>query len=143
MHSKQTIEVLIKRYESLARENIDSLLELYAPEAWFKDPFNEVTGKNAIKHIFLHMFEQLEFPRFKVVSWIMEENQTCLRWEFHTHRPDSRSPNIIHGCTWLYLNKDGLIEEHRDYWDAAEELYEKLPIVGSFMRWLKKRIRAN
>jgi hypothetical protein len=28
---------------------------------------------------------------------------------------------------------------HRDYWDAAEELYEKLPVVGSVMRWLKRR----
>ena len=27
----------------------------------------------------------------------------------------------------------------RDYWDAAEELYEKLPIVGTLMRWLKRR----
>jgi steroid delta-isomerase len=28
---------------------------------------------------------------------------------------------------------------HRDYWDAAEELYEKLPVLGSVMRWLKAR----
>jgi len=28
---------------------------------------------------------------------------------------------------------------HRDYWDAAEELYEKLPVLGSLMRWLKRR----
>jgi len=28
---------------------------------------------------------------------------------------------------------------HRDYWDAAEELYEKLPGVSVLMRWLKKR----
>ena len=26
---------------------------------------------------------------------------------------------------------------HRDYWDAAEELYEKLPLLGALMRWLK------
>jgi hypothetical protein len=31
---------------------------------------------------------------------------------------------------------------HRDYWDAAEELYEKLPVVGSLMRWLKKRANS-
>jgi steroid Delta-isomerase len=28
---------------------------------------------------------------------------------------------------------------HRDYWDAAEELYEKLPILGGLMRWLKRQ----
>jgi hypothetical protein len=31
---------------------------------------------------------------------------------------------------------------HRDYWDAAEELYEKLPVVGGVMRWLKKRANS-
>jgi hypothetical protein len=25
-----------------------------------------------------------------------------------------------------------------DYWDAAEELYEKLPVLGGLMRWLKR-----
>ncbi|NBU45056.1 MAG: nuclear transport factor 2 family protein, partial [Betaproteobacteria bacterium] len=29
---------------------------------------------------------------------------------------------------------------HRDYWDAAEELYEKFPLVGHMMRWLKRRV---
>jgi hypothetical protein len=27
---------------------------------------------------------------------------------------------------------------HRDYWDAAEELYEKLPVLGGLMRFLKR-----
>jgi len=45
----------------------------------------------------------------------------------------------VRGGSHLKLNADGQIEYHRDYWDAAEELYEKLPAVGSLMRWLKRR----
>jgi hypothetical protein len=37
------------------------------------------------------------------------------------------------------FNQDGKVVIHRDYWDAAEELYEKLPVVGGLMRWLKRR----
>jgi len=37
---------------------------------------------------------------------------------------------------------DGRIAMHRDYWDAAEELYEKLPLLGSLMRWLRRRANA-
>ena len=33
----------------------------------------------------------------------------------------------------------GRVAFHRDYWDAAEELYEKLPGLGGLMRWLKRR----
>jgi hypothetical protein len=42
----------------------------------------------------------------------------------------------------LHLDAIGLITLHRDYWDAAEELYEKLPLLGSLMRWLKRRANA-
>jgi hypothetical protein len=41
----------------------------------------------------------------------------------------------------MTFNKELLITEHRDYWDAAEELYEKIPVLGGLMRWLKKKAR--
>jgi hypothetical protein len=41
----------------------------------------------------------------------------------------------------MTFNEELLITEHRDYWDAAEELYEKIPVLGALMRWLKKRAR--
>ena len=39
----------------------------------------------------------------------------------------------------LKLTADGLVDFHRDYWDAAEEWHEKLPLLGGLMRWLRKR----
>jgi hypothetical protein len=37
---------------------------------------------------------------------------------------------------------DGRIARHRDYWDVAEELYEKVPLLGGLMRLVKRRLRA-
>jgi hypothetical protein len=48
----------------------------------------------------------------------------------------------ILGGSHLQFSEQGLITLPRDYWDAAEELYEKLPLVGSLMRWLKKRANS-
>jgi hypothetical protein len=48
----------------------------------------------------------------------------------------------VRGATHLVFNDQGLATLHRDYWDAAEELYEKLPVVGGLMRWLKARARS-
>lgn len=45
----------------------------------------------------------------------------------------------IHGGSHLQLDPSGRILVHRDYWDAAEELYEKLPLIGALMRWLRRR----
>ncbi|MDP3310767.1 MAG: nuclear transport factor 2 family protein, partial [Polaromonas sp.] len=46
----------------------------------------------------------------------------------------------VRGTSHLKLTGAGLVSYHRDYWDAAEELYEKLPLLGSLMRWLKRRV---
>ena len=45
----------------------------------------------------------------------------------------------IKGSSHLQLNQNGLVQSHRDYWDTAEELYEKIPMLGGLMRWLKKQ----
>jgi hypothetical protein len=53
-----------------------------------------------------------------------------------------RREQCIRGATHLRFAADGRIAMHRDYWDAAEELYEKLPVVGTLMRWLKRRANS-
>jgi hypothetical protein len=59
---------------------------------------------------------------------------------------DTQTQQRIRGGSHLQFvaDDDGAwrITLHRDYWDAAEELYEKLPLVGGVMRWLKKRVNA-
>jgi steroid delta-isomerase len=35
---------------------------------------------------------------------------------------------------------DGRVTYHRDYWDAAGELYAKLPVVGPLMRYLARKM---
>jgi hypothetical protein len=51
----------------------------------------------------------------------------------------NRDEQTVRGGSHLKLAADGRISLHRDYWDVAEELYEKLPVVGSLMRWLKRQ----
>ena len=48
----------------------------------------------------------------------------------------------VRGCSHLVLDASGRIAMHRDYWDVAEEMYEKIPVLGALMRWLKKRARS-
>ena len=38
----------------------------------------------------------------------------------------------------VHFDAQGRVTLHRDYWDTAEELYEKLPVLGRLMRWLRQ-----
>ena len=139
-HADARVAAIVERFESFTREDLARLSELYAEDAWFKDPFNEVRGTAAIRAIFEHMFDSLDQPRFVVRDVLAEGDQCFVGWDFlfRMKRFDRRE-QCIRGASHLKLTADGRIAWHRDYWDAAEELYEKLPVVGGLMRWLKRR----
>ena len=137
------VQRIVERFETLSRADLARLDELYAPDAQFKDPFNEVRGVAPIRRIFEHMFDTLDEPRFVIGDVIVQGDQCFLGWEFRFRmRRFDRREQCIRGATHLRLDGDGRITLHRDYWDAAEELYEKLPGVGALMRWLRRRVNA-
>ena len=137
----QSLDRLVVFFETLTETSVADLPLIYAPDARFKDPFNAVQGCAAISAIFSHMFVALEAPRFVVIERISQGQQCFLTWEFRFRFKNYQqtTEQVILGASHIVFNEQGLVSLHRDYWDAAEELYEKLPIVGSVMRWLKRR----
>jgi ketosteroid isomerase-like protein len=137
------VQRIVTLFERLAPTELPRLSEIYTPDARFKDPFNEVQGVAAITRIFEHMFRSLDAPRFVIRDVIVQGDQCFLGWDFvFRMKRFSGAEQVIRGATHLRLAADGRIAVHRDYWDAAEELYEKLPAVGALMRWLKRRVNA-
>jgi hypothetical protein len=141
---EQALTALADFFEQLQPGNVGQLGRHYAPEVNFKDPFNEVQGLAGVEHLFRHMFVQLDQPRFKVRTRVCQGRQAFLTWDFHfrLRRFDTQTEQTVRGATHLVFNEQGLAVLHRDYWDAAEELYEKLPVLGGLMRWLKSRARS-
>jgi hypothetical protein len=131
---------VIALFEGLTPADLTRLGEFYAPQARFKDPFNEVQGVPAIKAVFDHMYAALNQPRFVVREAIVQGEQCFLVWDFlFRFKSYSSAEQCVRGGSHLQYGPDGRITLHRDYWDTAEELYEKLPGVGILMRWLKRR----
>ncbi len=139
-HDDPRLQRVIDFFEQLQPADLARLGTLYADEARFKDPFNEVRGVAAVRGIFEHMFASVQAPRFVVLTALAQGDQAFLTWDFHF--ATRGRPLRIHGGSHLVFAADGRVALHRDYWDAAEELYEKLPVVGGLMRWLKRRANS-
>jgi hypothetical protein len=135
---------LVHFFQTLNPGSVAELGQYYAADARFKDPFNDVQGVAAIQKIFAHMFVTLEQPRFVVTGQVLQGAQCFLTWEFRFAFKSFKrgQPQCILGASQLQFSPQGLVTLHRDYWDAAEELYEKLPLVGALMRWLKRRANS-
>ena len=140
-HRDARVARAVDFFEALTPADLARLHEIYGDDARFKDPFNEVQGVAAIAAVFEHMYRALLEPRFVVRDIVAEGDQCFLTWDFLFRFPRFASgrTQTVRGASQLVFAADGRIALHRDYWDAAEELYEKLPAVGALMRWLKRR----
>ncbi|MEY4316439.1 MAG: hypothetical protein RI902_247 [Pseudomonadota bacterium] len=135
---------IVQLFNHLQPSDVSRLSEFYTADAKFKDPFNEVQGVPAIELIFSHMYVALDTPRFVVTQLVHQGEHAFVTWDFlfamRQYQP--HVTQTIRGATHFVLREEqGVwrVAVHRDYWDTAEELYEKLPVVGSLMRWLKRR----
>lgn len=133
---------LVRFFETIDPTSVQQLDSVYTEDVFFKDPFNEVRGLDETKRIFTHMFSQVDAPRFVVTGSVLQGDQAFLTWDFlFRMKRFASEEQCIRGATHVKFAADGRAHYHRDYWDAAEELYEKLPVVGSLMRWLKRQAR--
>jgi hypothetical protein len=133
-------EPLLTWYASLTLATVARAGEFYAVGAQFRDPFNHVRGVPAIEAIFRHMFVHTEQPRFIIGERLVQGEQVFVTWLFEFSLRGK--PYQISGASHLRFNQAGLVVMHRDYWDAAEELLQKLPFIGPPIRWLRRRFRV-
>lgn len=138
-----TLDHLVAFYENLTPPDVERFAEFYTGDAYFKDPFNEVRSVEAIQRIFRHMFKQVESPRFRVSERIIDpRGDVVLVWELWYRSRLLGGEQVMRGVSHLRFASDGRVNYHRDYWDASEELYAKVPVLGSLMRLLKRGLAA-
>ncbi|MGB4228448.1 MAG: nuclear transport factor 2 family protein [Candidatus Dechloromonas phosphoritropha] len=137
-------DALIEFFHGLSPQSVVRFPEFYSADAYFMDPFNEVRGVAAVQRIFTHMFKQVAEPRFIVTEKVVDDNGAMLIWEFSFRVKlwGKGETQGIRGVSHLKFAADGKVNYHRDYWDTGEELYMKLPAIGTLMRGLRRVLAA-
>jgi steroid delta-isomerase len=139
------LDRLADYFETMSAASVSRMGDYYADDAAFKDPFNDVRGLPAIQRIFSHMYTQVSVPRFVVTARMAgADGAAMLVWEFHFRARFGlrEEAHLIRGASHLRFDAAGRVNYHRDYWDAAEELYGKLPVLGALMRGLARKLAA-
>lgn len=132
---------LLDWYATLTPATIGRAAQFYADDVHFRDPFNDARGVAAVETIMRHMFASSERPRFLIGECIAQGEQAFVTWRFVFELRGQEYQ--VHGGTHFRFNAAGKVTLHRDYWDAAEELLQKLPLVGAPLRWLRRRFSAT
>lgn len=135
------VRAYVAFFEGLQPASLNALDRHFAPDVHFKDPFNDVVGLDAVRRIFEHMFANTAAPRFRVDDWHCGAATASIRWQFQC-RLQGLELNIT-GMSCVRFDAQGKVIEHIDYWDPAAGIYERLPMLGGVMRYLRRRLSAT
>ena len=130
-------------FENLNKNiSIEEYRTIFSEEIYFEDPFQKTKGIKAIYKIFEHMYKSVDEPRFIVKEIIEQENIAYLQWNFIFKYKNCKDIESFTGVSRIELNDDLKVISHIDYWDAASNIYEKVPLLKSILRFIKTKIKA-
>lgn len=123
----------IAYWQNLSPQTVDRLDDIATPDFIFTDPFRTLQGTAAIKQMLHEMFRKTKSPRFVVTGQALNGTTAYLRWRFTI-----ASGYTIEGMSEVEFTADGRAKRHVDHWDAASQVYGKIPLLGSLLRLLGK-----
>jgi steroid delta-isomerase len=134
-------ERYIRSLENLNAENVTALAPLLAEDVRFRDPFNDVKGVEAMLKIFRHLFENVEDVAFDVLHAISREEILMMEWRFQGRLRGM--PWVFDGMSLVRFSQDGRVVEHFDYWDSGEHFFQRLPVIGLAITWLRAKLAVR
>ena len=130
---------VLEFWETLDRDRLGMLHGLAVPDVRFNDPFHDVTGVEAMIGVLDRMWEVVAEPSFVVRHAALDGRTGLLAWTFQ-FRDRRGNPGSIEGMSEIELDETGRVVAHRDHWDAASQVYARVPLLGPVLRAARRRI---
>jgi len=127
-------------FERVSLDNLNELRDLCAPDVRFRDPFNDVRGHDQIVRVFAKMYEDVAEPTFEVIDNAVSGSNSYIRWVFRFKNKKNGAPFSIDGMTEVHFDDAGRVTAHLDHWDVASQLYERVPVLGTVLRAIRRRL---
>lgn len=137
------LDAYIAFFEGLTPERLDELDRLCAPDVHFVDPFNDLRGVDGMRAVLQRMYADVEAPSFRVTRKARDGKVVYLRWIFTCRPRGSQQGLRIEGVSEVTFDEAGKVTAHIDFWDAAGQLYERLPVLGWVLRKVRRRLAAG
>lgn len=140
---EKALEAYVSAFEKLNSETLGELKRRMHPRVRFSDPFNDVQGWPNVAAIFDRMYQMMSSATFEVLDSALSSsapNTAMLHWNFVGVAKKSGNTIKLSGMSVVQFDNDGLVTSHIDHWDAAEQFYERIPVLKSVLRFIKKKI---
>lgn len=131
-------------FSSFAPDRIEHLLEkTYTTDVYFNDTLKAIRGSKDLAHYLKESAAAVEDCRVQVLDHSRTEaGEYLVRWKMKIRFKKLRRgvDTWTVGVSHLRFSDDGRVVYHQDYWNAADGLYEHIPLLGGMIRAIKRRL---
>ena len=129
-------------YADICQITLSDLADIYASNVTFVDPITTHHGLNDVQAYFANLLEQAERCQFDIsmIAPVSSSSVThIVNWTMNLKLKQSDKVIILDGNTQLTVENDKIVY-HKDYYDLGEMVYEHIPLLGFFVKKIKKRL---
>jgi steroid delta-isomerase len=144
-HEAAPIDRFIGFFEGLEQSDLGLIGDIYTDDVHFVDPFSDFHGLPTLTGIFEAMFTKMRDYRLEVHEFGMIGPDTgFVRWTMYGYvKQLGKDIWIVEGGSLVRFAEDGRVREQIDYWDAASQMYERLPVIGWVLRKIRQKLAQH
>ncbi|MFD2178206.1 nuclear transport factor 2 family protein [Veronia pacifica] len=135
------IEKFVEVYQAVGKDNLETLGSIYSEDILFEDPAHRIEGYDNLARYFGNLYENMLECRFDVHTYAVNGDVAFLNWTmtFAHQKLSNGATRKMEGSTMLTF-RNGMVVRHKDYFDLGCMIYETVPVMGSVIRYIKKRM---
>jgi hypothetical protein len=131
-------------FSSFAPGRVAQLLEgTYAQDVYFNDTLKVVHGREALSHYLGESAAAVEDCRVEIQEVTRTANDEHLvRWAMMIRfkRFQRGRDTWTVGMSHLRFDSQGRVVYHQDYWNAADGIFQHIPVLGGMIKAIKRRL---
>ena len=144
MDTPEIVKKFTSMYETLHKDNLHLLGPVYSDDIVFIDALHEVKGLGALESYFAGMYGNLISSSINITDVQCSQSEdgegvAYMTWSMTYVHPQlaNKKPISLDGVTKIKFTDK--VTYHRDYADMGQMLYEHIPVLGSAIRYIKRR----
>jgi hypothetical protein len=141
-HARALVDKFKDLYRALDHASCyKGLIEgVYEEDMVFQDSFHRIEGVDAFKNYCAGLYENLNYCEFEFHKEWIGNDDAMLTWTMsysHPRLKGSKKIQVLGATELVFRDK---VVYHKDYFDGGELLYEHVPVLGTVISQLKKRM---
>lgn len=140
----QALERFAAFFSSFAPERVQTLLAgTYAGDVYFNDTLKAVRGRDALAHYLKDSAEAVEDCRVQIhEATRTAHGEHLVRWSMMIRFKKLRRgvDTWTVGMSHLRFDAQGRVAYHQDYWNAADGIFQHIPLLGAAIAAIKRRL---